>query len=77
MFIDGLHTYPAVVEDFESWLPHLARDHVVLFDDFLWPEVDAAVRELRRRHRPPWFAIRGGQAIFATQPLPLRMAGLP
>lgn len=77
LFIDGLHTYSDVVEDFESWQPHFGPEHVVLFDDFLWPEVDAAVRELRRRHGPPWFAVRGGQAIFSTQPLSLRMAGLP
>lgn len=77
LFIDALHTYDAVVADYEAWRPHLAPRHVVLFDDFLWREVEQAVRDLRSRHRPPFFYVRGGQAIFSTEPLPLRVAGLP
>jgi predicted O-methyltransferase YrrM len=77
LFIDGLHTYDAVTADYRAWAPHLARRHVVLFDDFLWGEVERAVRDLQREATPPWFAVRGGQAMFATEPLPLRMAGLP
>lgn len=77
LFIDGLHTYDAVRDDYRAWQPHLAAEHVVVFDDFLWVDVERAVRELRAEHRPTWFAIRGGQAIFATQPLPMRVAGLP
>lgn len=76
LYIDGLHTHDAVHEDFTAWSPYLAAEHVVLFDDFLWPEVEQAVRELRTEHQPRWFAVRGGQAIFPTGRLSLRIAGL-
>lgn len=77
LFIDGLHTYDAVLEDYRSWAPHLAHPHVVVFDDFLWPEVEQAVRHLVAEVGPVWWGVRGGQAMFSSRRLPLRWAGLP
>ena len=77
LYIDGLHTWEAVMADYTAWQRFLASDHVVVFDDYVWAEVHRAVIDLRRREQPVWFAVRGGQAIFATRPLPVTLAGLP
>jgi predicted O-methyltransferase YrrM len=76
LFVDGLHTYDSVRDDFNAWQPHLGSRWTVVFDDVLWPEVERAVADLKRRWRPPWSAVRGGQAIFSTHPLSVRIAGL-
>lgn len=77
LFIDGLHTFEAVRDDYRAWRPWLAEEHVVLFDDYLWKEVEHAVKHLRQTFRPAHFLVRGGQAIFSSRPLPIRVAGLP
>lgn len=47
LFIDGWHTYEAVVEDGRDWIPHLTDGAVVVFDDASkHPGMKRAIREL-------------------------------
>jgi hypothetical protein len=77
LYIDGMHTYDAVRQDYDAWGPFLAEEHVVLFDDYLWADVQHAVTDLRAETTVPFFYVRGGQAIFSTAPLSTRVIGLP
>lgn len=47
LYIDGWHSYDAVLEDGRAWLPHLSPEGIVFFDDYTrYREVHDAVREL-------------------------------
>src|ERR1035441_4917289 len=47
LFIDGWHSYDAVIEDGRAWLPHLSPMGVVFFDDYSrYREVHDAVNRL-------------------------------
>lgn len=47
LFVDGWHSYDAVMEDGRDWLPHLSPKAVVVFDDVgHYPEVQRAVEDL-------------------------------
>lgn len=47
LFIDGWHSYDAVVEDAHDWIPHLSEQGIVVFDDAVrYPDVRQAIDDL-------------------------------
>jgi predicted O-methyltransferase YrrM len=51
LFDDGWHSYEAVKDDANAWLPHLAPDGLACFDDYLhYDEVRRAVDEACAEH---------------------------
>jgi predicted O-methyltransferase YrrM len=58
LYVDGWHSYDAVVADGEAWLPHLSPQGVVVFDDYnAYDEVREATHDL---------AARGGFALWGS-----------
>lgn len=81
LHIDGSHTYEAVRHDFETWLPKLAPNAVVLFHDVaerrprfgVWRLWD----ELCGRHRTLTFEHCSGLGVLAIGPdVPAPLASL-
>ncbi len=73
LFVDGWHSYPAVIEDGEAWLPHLSAGGIVVFDDYLaYEDVRRAVDELAARGLFRLWGSVFGQAIggVAAEPPP-------
>jgi hypothetical protein len=73
IFIDGDHTYDAVVVDLAAWWPRLRGGGIFCGDDYVWPEVSRAVDEFVERigttlrfaskpdtNYPIWFVAKPG-----------------
>lgn len=43
LYIDALHTYEAVKADTLAWLPHLAPDATIVYDDYVSPRFQGVV----------------------------------
>jgi hypothetical protein len=71
LYVDGWHSYEAVLDDGRAWLPHLAERGVVFFDDYsVYDEVRRGVCQLAAEgHFHLWGPIFG-QAVGGRQPEP-------
>lgn len=71
LYVDGWHSYEAVIEDGRTWLPHLAPNGVAVFDDFVaYPEVSCAVYDLVSPNRLHLWGNVFGQAMLGRSPTP-------
>ncbi len=57
LHIDGFHTYEAVKHDFETWLPKMSKDGIILFHDITVHQESFGVHRL-------WEEIKGSHAHF-------------
>ncbi len=69
LFIDGWHSYDAVMEDAGDWLPHLTAGGVVVFDDAVrYPDVRRAISDLAARGAFHLWGDAFGQAYGGRSP---------
>jgi predicted O-methyltransferase YrrM len=71
LYVDGWHSYDAVVADGEAWLPHLSSPGVVVFDDYaVYDEVREGVHDLAARGLFQLWGSIFGQAIGGVSAVP-------
>jgi predicted O-methyltransferase YrrM len=69
LFIDGWHSYDAVMEDGHDWIPHLSDHGVVVFDDALrYPDVKRAIDDLAGDGTVHLYGDAFGQAFGGRRP---------
>jgi predicted O-methyltransferase YrrM len=69
LYVDGWHSYDAVVADGKAWLPKLSDRGVVVFDDYLMHgEVAHAVEDLARSGAFHLWGTLAGQAVGGRAP---------
>jgi len=68
LHIDGLHTYEAVKNDFETWLPKVKSDGIILFHDIVVSRDDFGVyrlwEELKEKYQTMEFRFSYGLGIL-------------
>lgn len=78
--IDGRHFYDDVKQDYESWLPKLTKDAIVLFHDTNVRERDFGVwkffEELSAKHPAFQFNHGNGLGVLALGAIPEKLAAL-
>jgi len=73
LFIDGWHSYEAVLEDGHDWIPHLTERGVVVFDDATrYLDVRRAIDDLVADGTCHLYGDAFGQAFAGRRPTPPR-----
>ena len=69
LFIDGWHSYDAVIEDGHDWIPHLSENGVVVFDDAMrYQDVKRAIDDLVTDGTVHLYGDAFGQAFGGRRP---------
>lgn len=72
LYVDGWHSYDAVIEDGRAWLPYLVPSGMAIFDDYVaYPEVSRAVHDLTLVADFHLWGNLFGQAIGGKLPTPV------
>lgn len=66
VFIDGEHSYDAVIQDLELWWPKIRYRGLMVADDYKlqWPGVMQAALEFSLTHKIPTKELENGQLVF-------------
>jgi len=65
LFIDGWHSYEAVKEDIQNYLPLITPQGIVIFDDWREPEILKAILEAIQ-HLPDLLGFVGKDLVFSN-----------